>query len=234
MSVFTRTILGLSVGAVLLGVADQASASLIRGKGQAFLRGGDLTDPENNGDPEANVNYNATFTASEEPAFGGGEAAFNVFDNQVGGGNMKWCCGDGNNFPTNPISITATFATPQVIRAFTLTSGNDSPDRDPRVWAIQGSNDGTNFTDIFVQNNTAASVWTDRDQVIEWSAGIDFAEPIAYSNIRFITTATNLTTGARFQLGEIEYFNTVVPEPATVSLLALAGGALLAGRRRRV
>src|SRR5262245_12092562 len=112
----------------------------ILGVGQGFLLGSDLTDPENNGDPDADVNYNAVFSASEEPGFGGAEGAFNVFDNQVGGGNMKWCCGDQNNFPANPISITATFATPVILRTFTLTSGNDTPARDPLIWEIQGSN----------------------------------------------------------------------------------------------
>src|SRR5688572_10447711 len=111
-----------------------ANAFTILGVGTGALLGSDLTDPENNGDPEANANYNATFSASEEQGFGGGEAAFNVFDNQVGGGNMKWCCGDGNNFPANPISIDATLTTAHVLTHFTLTSGNDSPERDPRVW----------------------------------------------------------------------------------------------------
>src|SRR3954468_108741 len=127
-------VLGLAVVALLM--APASNASLIRGKGTAALRGGDLTDPENNGDPENNVNYNATFNASEEPNFGGSEGAFNVFDNlTAGGGNNKFCCGDQNNFPTNPITIDATFNVgPQVLRSFTITSGNDTPGRDPLVW----------------------------------------------------------------------------------------------------
>src|SRR5687767_2707914 len=74
-------------------LAIPANASILRGIGTANLIGGDLTDPENDGNPEANVNYNAIFTGNEEPGFGGGEFAFNVFDNLVGGGNDKWCCG---------------------------------------------------------------------------------------------------------------------------------------------
>src|SRR3954468_1560882 len=132
-------VLGLAVVALLM--APASNASLIRGKGTAALRGGDLTDPENNGDPENNVNYNATFSASEEPNFGGSEGAFNVFDNLVtGGGNNKWCCGDQNNFPTNPISVDATFPVAHKLARFTLTSGNDTPARDPLVWSILGSN----------------------------------------------------------------------------------------------
>lgn len=233
----TQTFAGLVAALALVacwgGWPGRASASTIRGTGTAALRGGDLTDPENNGDPENNVNYNATFNASEEPNFGGSEGAFNVFDNLVsGGGNNKFCCGDQNNFPTNPITIDATFATAQVLRSFTVASGNDTPERDPRVWKIQGSNDGTNFTDIFSRNDTATSVWTDRDQVVEFVAGNDYNTPAAFTTIRFLTTATGLTTGARFQLDELEYFNTV-PEPAAGLALAGVGFVALYRRRRR-
>lgn len=208
-----------------------AGAFTILGTGTAALLGGDLTDPQNDGDPENNINYDATFSASEEAGFGGAEAAFNVFDNQVGGGNAKWCCGDGNNFPVNPISITATFSSAVILTTFTLTSGNDTPGRDPLVWEIQGSNDGTNFTTIYARNNLAASVWTLRDQVVRFDAGSDFATPIAYTSLRFVTTATGLTTGARFQLNEIEYFS--IPEPGTAGILMAALGTMTLRRRRR-
>jgi hypothetical protein len=213
--------------------AGRASASVVRGIGTAALRGGDLTDPENDGDPENNVNYNATFNASEEPNFGGAEGAFNVFDNQaMSGGNSKWCCGDQNNFPTNPITVDATFPAAHVLRSFTITSGNDTPARDPLVWKIQGSNDGSSFTDIFSRNDTTTSVWTDRDQVVEFAAGTDYATPAPFTTIRFLCTATGLTTGARFQLDELEYFETV-PEPASGLALAGLGFVALCCRRRR-
>ncbi|WP_167354794.1 PKD domain-containing protein [Pedobacter terrae] len=39
-------------------------------------------------------------------------------------------------------------ATPQVVGAYTLTSGNDWEDRDPRYWILQGSIDGIQYTDL--------------------------------------------------------------------------------------
>ncbi|PWS31950.1 PKD domain-containing protein [Pedobacter paludis] len=38
--------------------------------------------------------------------------------------------------------------TPQVVGAYTLTSGNDAEDRDPRYWILQGSLDGIQYTDL--------------------------------------------------------------------------------------
>lgn len=220
-----------ALAALLCVSVHPASAVVSRGRFTASLIGGDLTDPENDGDPENNINYEAAFVASEEATFGGAEGAFNVFDNQVGGGNMKWCCGDQNNFPTNPISIDAIFAQAFVLGGFTITSGNDTPTRDPRVWQILGSNDGINFTPIFSQNDPSAAVWTQRDEVLEYAAGTDFTTPAAYNTIRFLTTATGATTGARFQLAELEYF--AIPEPSTILLLSLSAAAALGARRRR-
>lgn len=125
-----------------------------------FLLGGDLTDPENDGAADADLNYNATFSGNEEPGFGGGEAAFNIFDNRVGGGNDKWCCGSGG--ANLPFWVDATFSQAVVLTHFTLTSGNDSvPVRDARAWRVQGSNDQVNYVDIFVQgvDGTSPSVW---------------------------------------------------------------------------
>ena len=56
--------------------------------------------------------------------------------------------------------------------------------------------------------DSKTSVWTARKQVVEFDAGVDYAEPAAYTTIRFLCKKTSDTTGARFQLSEIEYFET--------------------------
>ena len=63
---------------------NMAQAEEVLGTGTESLLGGDLTDPEDDGEPEADKGYDAKFSANEEPGFGGGEFSFNVFDNRLG------------------------------------------------------------------------------------------------------------------------------------------------------
>ncbi len=81
----------LMVFCFFINTNDIAYAEEVLGTGTGSLIGGDLTDPEDDGQPDVDQGYNAKFSSSEEPGFGGGEFAFNVFDNQLGPGNAKWC-----------------------------------------------------------------------------------------------------------------------------------------------
>lgn len=174
----------------------------ILGTGAESLLGSDLTDPENDGEDALGSAASATWnwrsiTSSHEPDFEGGENSFNIFDNKVGGGNNKWCCDD----PTvdNPVWVSVEFRQAVSLTHFTVTSGNDSPDRDPTNWAIQGSNDGTTFTDIYRFVDTTLP-WDARNQVVKFT----LATPAkAYSHIRYIAFET---PGTLHQLNEIEYF----------------------------
>lgn len=153
------------------------------------LLGNDLTDPENDGAADANTNYNATFASTNEAGFGGGEFSFNVFDNLVGAGNDKWCC---DAPPAGGHKLDATFATGHRLLAFTLTSSNDSPDRDPLNFEIQGSNDGVNFSTIFAYDGAFGPLWTARSQTLLFRSGIDYADQsnIAYSTFRYLVTSS--------------------------------------------
>jgi hypothetical protein len=169
------------------------------------LIGGDLTDPENDGiegptipgvPQTAGTNFNwLSISASSENYFGnfgGSEGAFDIFDNMVGGGQSKWCC----NGP--PQNATVEFEEPVSLTHFTITSGNDTPDRDPRDWQIQGSNDGINFEPIFVRASDEV-VWTARDQTVR----VDLPSASgAYKFIRYEVTRTIVN----HQINEIEYF----------------------------
>lgn len=202
-----------------------AEAAVIRSaSGSAGLVGHDLTDPENNGHADADVNYNATFRSSIEPGFGGGEYAFNVFDNRVGGGNDKWCC-DSN------VWVEADFGKQRyVLTSFTASSANDGPYRDSNKWKILGSNDGVNYTPIYTYS-APGSIWISRLQTIQFFAGADYLTPSAYSIFRY--QSTSVVAGTMHQIAELEFFGTAVPEPGSVMLLGLGALGLLAGRRKR-
>jgi hypothetical protein len=196
----------LMIACFVIGTSDVAQAWEILGTGTESLLGGDLTDPEDDGDPEADAGYNVIFSSNDEPGFAGGEFSFNVFDNVVGGGNDKWCCGPGGGIPDEGLHITVELDSPVALTHFTLSSANDVPARDPSEWAIQGSNDGTNFTDIFAYEGDP--LWDERLQVIRFDAGEDFAiQKNEYKLIRFVCYNTpSAPAGAYYQVGEIEYF----------------------------
>ena len=229
----------------LLGIAtsfDFAVGQTSLGTGNGALVGNDLTDLGNDGSegayaPPNLAGFDAEFFSSNEPGFGGGEFAFNVFDNVTGGGNNKWCCG-------------ANAGTPQIVGArnfsflgadeaisltsFTLTSSNDSPPRDPRVWTLEGSNDTTDgldgtWTAIYQRTDGATSDWSSRNEVLEYSDATDgFLTDEAFTAFRLNTEATGATSGAFFALGEFELFGDVVstaavPEPTSVAIWSLIG-----------
>lgn len=174
----------------------------ILGIGAESLLGGDLTDPENDGLDELGAatdpswNWKA-ITSSHEPDFEGGENSFNIFDNKVGATNDKWCCDDPT--PDNPVWVDVEFPQAVSLTHFTVASGNDTPARDPIDWAIQGSNDGQTYTDIYRFFDTTAP-WTERNQVLKFTLPV---ASLAYTHIRYIAYDT---PDPLHQINEIEYF----------------------------
>jgi len=198
----------LMIASFVISTSDMAQAEKVLGTGTGSLLGGDLTDPEDDGNPEQDKGYNVKFTSNEEPGFGGGEFSFNVFDNILGPGNDKWCCGPGGGIPEEGLHVTVELLEkPHRLTHFTVSSANDVPNRDPTVWEVQGSKDGKEFTTIF--SHDGASLWGNtRFQVILFEEGKDYdVQKNAYQFFRHVTfnTAAN-PAGAYFQIGEIEYF----------------------------
>jgi hypothetical protein len=241
---------------LLLGAGSRAFAAAtlgngarmqVLGIGTAALLGGDLTDPENDGNESAgptDPSWNwKSISSNAEPGFGGGEYSFNVFDNVgEGGGNNKWCCGEpvtASTLAANPLHITVQLHERHRLTHFTITSGNDTVARDPRDWQILGSNDGYTFEPIFTQTHTNAtsststssSLWgADRNEVIKFTLD---SPSRPYTYFRFQCTATYstpplATATAFFQITEIEYFG--LPGGAlTIELLGTGTAALLKG-----
>ncbi|RZK83022.1 MAG: hypothetical protein EOO92_00610 [Pedobacter sp.] len=84
-----------------------------------------------------------SFTVSAENNGSAAESSKSIFDNNV---ETKFLLGgNANRAFTWPIVITANYATAQTIKIYAIGNANDSPNRDPKDWTIQGSNDGVNW-----------------------------------------------------------------------------------------
>ena len=197
----------LVLSCFVFGTSDMVHAEKVLGTGTASLLGGDLTDPEDDGSPETDEGYNAIFSANDEPGFGGGENAFNVFDNRLGPSNDKWCCGRGGGILKEGLHVTAEFEKLYALTHFTVSSANDYPERDPTEWEVQGSVDGEEFTTIYAHDGD--SFWDQRLQVVLFEAGKDFdVQKVGYRFFRHVTFNTVANpNGAYFQIGEIEFFS---------------------------
>ncbi len=175
-------------------------ALTVLGTGTGALLGGDLTDPEDDGNDGNGSGFNWLSTAASSENNFGGEGALDVFDNQVGSGNTKWCC----NAP--PQWVAVQLDKPYVLTHFTLAAGNDVPSRDPNIWSIEGSNDGTNWTPIY-QWTSGVSPFSNRLEVIRFDGnGQDFASPAPFSWFRYRVTSTD----SGHQLNELELFGVPV------------------------
>ena len=102
--------------------------------------------------------------------------------------------------------MTAEFDEIYALTHFTVSSANDTPNRDPIEWEIQGSNDGEEWTTIFAHDGD--SFWNQRLQVVRFDAGEDFdVQKVGYRFFRHVTFNTVANPGgAYFQIGEIEFF----------------------------
>ena len=71
-----------------------------------------------------------------------------------------------------------------VIERYTVTSADDVPERDPRDWQFQGSNEGTNWTTLDTQNG---QTFPARYYEMEYAV----AKPAAYRFYRMNITANS-------------------------------------------
>ncbi len=94
----------------------------------------------------------------------------------------------------------------RAVNAYTISSANDAPERDPFNWTLAGSNDGTNFTTIDTRTN--------QDFIDRFETRLyQFTNDTQYNSYRF-NFQTALGAGApnpgapdSIQLSEIELFH---------------------------
>jgi len=99
------------------------------------------------------------------------------------------------------------------VKVYAITNGNDSGnDRDPKEWVLEGSDDGTNWTELDHQMNgtgfydkaNAAGATTDAQRYNRtWYYPI--ANPKPFAQIRF-RTPSGTFNGNDFQLSELQLF----------------------------
>ena len=82
-----------------------------------------------------------------------------------------------------------------VVNAYSLTSANDVPARDPKGWTLQGSKDGLDWTTL--DTRPASTAFTARMQKLDFS----FANSTAYRFFRF--TFGHDTTVSHFQIAGV-------------------------------
>ena len=121
------------------------------------------------------------------------ESIVQLFDNNS---STKWLDFSATSW------VTTVFATPTVLEAYSLTSANDMPERDPASWTLSGSNDGTNWTII---ETRTGQTWSSRCLIRNFVLA---APSGAYTQFRFDLQASS---GSITQLADLELFgNSVV------------------------
>jgi len=174
----TLTVLGLIGGGVGLGAAPASAAPA------PFLSSFESGDAA----PQLNVPYGTqqnitgkfapgslsayitSVTASEEN--GPGEGAIKLADNNS---NSKWLTHANTGW------VIYTLAKPMLVTDYALTSANDSPERDPKNFTVEGSNDGTNWNPI---DSQTGQTFAARQTTYPYST----TNTVAYSRYRLTVT----------------------------------------------
>ncbi|HMR91950.1 MAG TPA: DUF1735 domain-containing protein [Chitinophagaceae bacterium] len=87
---------------------------------------------------ETDVTKKGTLSVSDENTSNPNEVSAKLVDGDI---NTKYL-----TFNYTPdLWLQLHFSTPEVLGAYTFTSGNDAPGRDPKTWTLSGSNDGSNW-----------------------------------------------------------------------------------------
>jgi hypothetical protein len=130
-----------------------------------------------------------TLSAQYQTGSPAGEEFTNLINNNVQSKYLTFNASAWVQFQAN---------TSYIVKGYTITSANDSPERDPLNWTLQGSNNGSNWTTIDTRTNQD---FPDRFQTRTFT----FNNSTGYLYYRFNMSNNS---GTILQLGEIELFGT--------------------------
>ena len=115
---------------------------------------------------------------------GWNEGGLRPFDKLTG---TKWLTAGGNS--TGWLQYRFLGEGAYAINAYSITSANDAPGRDPRDWTLQGSHDGTNWVVLDTRVGESWQVGADEQRLVRHEFQFDNA--IAYSYYKLDVTANN-------------------------------------------
>jgi uncharacterized protein DUF1735/F5/8 type C domain-containing protein len=128
---------------------------------------------------EVDVTAQATLSVSKDND-GGADANEGSKKLVDGDYNTKFLTG---GFPQD-FWVQLAFPSATIVGAYTITSGNDAPERDMKNWELVGSNDGTNWT---VLDTRSDEVFPDRN----FTKRYEFNNTTAYTQYRINVIANN-------------------------------------------
>ncbi|MEV0383196.1 GH92 family glycosyl hydrolase [Nonomuraea sp. NPDC050643] len=135
---------------------------------------------------EGSVSDKVTQVGASGEYAAAGEVKENLADGDV---NTKWLVFTATGW------VRYTLSEPVAVVHYALTSANDSPERDPRDWQLQGSQDGQTWTTL---DTRTGETFPARLQRREYR----FANTTAYAHYRL--NITRIGSGATLQLAEWE------------------------------
>lgn len=154
-----------------------------------------VTGSSSTGIPGSISDKIAKVTASDENL--PNEVAVKLNDGDV---NTKWLAFDATGWVAMGLSE------PVAVKVYALTSANDHAGRDPKAWTLQGSSDGTQWTDLDAQQGQD---FVHRYQTRQFDVDND----TAYQHYRLKITANH--GGDSLQLAELQLSNGDTTPPPT-------------------
>lgn len=119
------------------------------------------------------------------------ETAANLIDGKT---STKYCVDKGSG--DGPVAwIVYHLPAAKAVTAYSITSANDEPGRDPKNWKLQGSNNGQTWTDLDTQSDQQFSARYETKKYMVYGGA-------SYKYYRLYITATYDTNNTMIQLSE--------------------------------